>query len=873
MNHLRIQKRLSLKGGQLYYLFLLLCLTISVQAQMVHPGLSHKKSDLDRMKYMVQAKIEPYYSSYIDMIGKTQASYNYQVLGNPSLKEIYRDAPKTNLTIFESDSRAAYYNALRWYIEGDERHAQKAVECLNAWTGLTYVQYNGTAALTSNVIIIMLEAAELIKSTYPGWTATDIQKFKDMLVYPGYSNTTIPSNLSTDGTWYWRAYKFDPVRAGNQELCGIRTTMAIGVFLDDERIYDRAWRYINMMPGREDDIPFPKGPHVQTTVIDENKYRIAYNMTELATEPNFYGNGALTNYVWENGQCQESSRDQGHTAFGLGVLSSIAEIAWNQGDDLWGKVNNRILLGLEYTLKYNVSYVKSYPDQTTPWEPTAASGEFIQRNDATLRTKSLAICPVVDNCETCLTRGTFKNEDTWELPIAHYIGRGLNNPEDAKWTIRARDYSIVANGRYETGPSGGAYVGFGGLSFRRPDYCFGDPIRGFDSSGLPNYAMNVLPMTIEAENFDYFVTDGENRTYYDTTPVNSGGTYRLNEHVDIKACSEGGNAITNIASGEWLTYTVSVPSNGTYDIAIRYAAANGNGKIKFNFGGTDVTTEVAVPFGASHSTSLTDWKDFFVIRGVRLSKGVQAMKVLFSGADSSFELNTISVALVQADPEEVKPELVGRIQAEDYEKMFGIQTETTKDVDGGLNVGWIHNGDWAMYPNVRLTGTSVLEVRVAGTNTGNIQVRLGSETGTLIGTVPITSTGNSQKWQTKSINITETNGAHDVYLVFTGGSGYLFNINWFEFKNPNLATTDFDTEYSRIRIHPNPVQNTLSVVAPASEFNQYTIFDSSGKITLKGKITTAQETENIDVTNLSKGLYFISLEGRKTKKKFKFIKN
>lgn len=857
-----------------FFLFILLCSTASIQAQIIHPGLSHKKSDLDRMKYMVQAKIEPYYSSYIDMIGKTQASYNYTVLGNTSLKVIYRDAPKTNLTIFESDSRAAYYNALRWYIEGDERYAQKAVECLNAWTGLTYVQYSGTAALTSNVVIIMLEAAELIKNTYPGWSAADIQKFKDMLVYPGYSNTTIPSNLSTDGTWYWRAYKFDPVRAGNQELCGIRTTMAIGIFLDDERIYDRAWRYINSMPGREDDIPFPKGPHLQAaTPTETNSYRASYSITELTTEPNFHGDGALTNYVWENGQCQESSRDQGHTAFGLGVLSSIGEMAWNQGDDLWGKVDSRILLGLEYSLKYNVSYVQSYPDQTSPWEPTVESGEFIQRNDATLRTKSLAICPVIDNCDTCPTRGTFAAEDTWELPIAHYVGRGLKTPEQVKWTTRARDYSIVANGRYETGPSGGAYVGYGGLSFRRPAYCYGDPISGFDSNGVPAYAMNALPMTIEAENFDYFVTSGEGLTYNDTSVANSGGAYRTDENVDIKACSEGGYTITDIASGEWLSYTVNVPSNGTYNISVRYAAANGNGKIKFNFGGADVISEVAVPFGSTNSTALTDWKDFVVATGVRLTKGVQSMKVLFSGADNSFDLNTISVALLAADPEVVKPELVGLIQAEDYALMYGVQTQTTTDVGAGLNVGWIQNGDWTMYSNVRLTGTTVLDVRVAGTSTGNIEVRLDSETGPIIGTMLVTSTGNSQKWVTKTININATSGAHDVYLVFTGGSGYLFNINWLEFRDGTLGITDSPSQDSRISIYPNPVYDSLMVVTPASEFCQYTIFDSSGRVTKQGDIEADTDKFDIDVARLSKGIYVISLCGDKMNKSFKFVKN
>jgi hypothetical protein len=36
------------------------------------------------------------------------------------------------------------------------------------------------------------------------------------------------------------------------------------------------------------------------------------------------------------GQWQESGRDQGHTVLGMGQLGAICEMAWNQGDDLYG---------------------------------------------------------------------------------------------------------------------------------------------------------------------------------------------------------------------------------------------------------------------------------------------------------------------------------------------------------------------------------------------------------------------------------------------------------------------------------------------------------------------------------------------------------
>ena len=53
------------------------------------------------------------------------------------------------------------------------------------------------------------------------------------------------------------------------------------------------------------------------------------------TIPDYGYNGVLEHFIWENGQCQESSRDQDHAILGIGMVASLAEIAWNQGDDLY----------------------------------------------------------------------------------------------------------------------------------------------------------------------------------------------------------------------------------------------------------------------------------------------------------------------------------------------------------------------------------------------------------------------------------------------------------------------------------------------------------------------------------------------------------
>lgn len=130
----------------------------------------------------------------------------------------------------------------------------------------------------------------------------------------------------------------------------------------------------------------------------------------------------------------------------------------------------------------------------------------------------------------------------------------------------------------------------------------------------------------------------------------------------------------------------------------------------------------------------------------------------------------------------------GTIEAELFTKQIGIQTEGCSE--GGSNIGYIENGDYAEFDNIDFgTGKNKFDVRVASnTSGGNIELRLDNLTGELIGTFPVSGTGGWQNWVTISNTILEVAGIHKVILKFTGGSGYLFNLNWLRFYN----STDVD---------------------------------------------------------------------------------
>ncbi len=115
-------------------------------------------------------------------------------------------------------------------------------------------------------------------------------------------------------------------------------------------------------------------------------------------------NGSLPNYVSSTGQCQETGRDQGHAQLGLGAMCEICDMAWQQGDDLWGALDNRLMRGMEYTAKYNLGYdvpFERWTDCTGLYNDWTEPGEM----------------------------GRGRIRCIYELPYQHYVGRkGLKMP-------------------------------------------------------------------------------------------------------------------------------------------------------------------------------------------------------------------------------------------------------------------------------------------------------------------------------------------------------------------------------------------------------------------------------------------------------------
>lgn len=122
----------------------------------------------------------------------------------------------------------------------------------------------------------------------------------------------------------------------------------------------------------------------------------------------------------------------------------------------------------------------------------------------------------------------------------------------------------------------------------------------------------------------------------------------------------------------------------------------------------------------------------------------------------------------------------GNIQAENYSAMNDVKTESTTDVGGGLNVGFLHVNSWMDYNvNVAASGNYTFNFRLANAySSGNFQIR--TSDGTFLSSVDVPVTGDWQNWTTVSKTFHLDAGSQTLRLFVTSGG---WNINWF---NVNL---------------------------------------------------------------------------------------
>jgi hypothetical protein len=136
--------------------------------------------------------------------------------------------------------------------------------------------------------------------------------------------------------------------------------------------------------------------------------------------------------------------------------------------------------------------------------------------------------------------------------------------------------------------------------------------------------------TIQAENFD---NGGQGIAYNDLDSSNQGGQYRPAEGVDIEGTTDtgGGYNVGWIQAGEWLEYTVSVPTAGAYTLETRWASIASGGTFHVEFDGARVTGTLAVPNTGGWQT----WQTVTTTTTPPLPAGVHVMRIAFDANATS----------------------------------------------------------------------------------------------------------------------------------------------------------------------------------------------------------------------------------------------
>lgn len=375
---------------------LVFCGTANAAApRFVHPGLLHTQADFDRMKVMVTRGASPWIDGWKVLQQNPHDSLSWRprpeaIIIRGAASGIHNE----NYNHLYNDIAAAYADGLDWKISGDTAKANKAVGIFNAWSS-SLVQITGTSDkyLASGIYgYEIANAAEILRG-YPGWSTKDVKKFQEMMlrVFFPMNRDFLAGHNGASIDHYW----------ANWDLANIASMLAIGVFTDRHDIYRAAVEY------------YLHGA----------------------------GNGSLDHLVWklydgDLGQWQESGRDQGHAMLGVGLAGSICQMAWSQGDDLFGAEDNRLLKGAEYVAKYNLGHDVPYS--------TYSNSDVTQK----------VISP----------EGRGGERPIWEMLYNHYVVlKQMEAPYVEEYAAKVRP----EGGGGDYGPNSGGYdqLGYGTLTF------------------------------------------------------------------------------------------------------------------------------------------------------------------------------------------------------------------------------------------------------------------------------------------------------------------------------------------------------------------------------------------------------------------------
>ena len=217
-------------------------------------------------------------------------------------------------TPVEQDFQRAYFNAVRWVLTGDRRHAQLAFFILDSYARhLVGFQHAG---MYDFMLMVGLQG-HLYAAT------AEILRFARCTVY-NQDSGFIPEQFhnidrSIRNIWLRHVIRdyieLPPWRAGNQGTMIQAAYIAMAIYLDDPALFDHAIDFL----------------------------------------VNAYSEANIKHYIHHvSGQVGEATRTQGYVMLALSKIGMSADMAWRQGVDVWGSHNNTLWRASEFASRYNM---------------------------------------------------------------------------------------------------------------------------------------------------------------------------------------------------------------------------------------------------------------------------------------------------------------------------------------------------------------------------------------------------------------------------------------------------------------------------------------------------------------------------------------
>jgi hypothetical protein len=831
----------------------------------VHPGIGLTVEGLDAVK--ANLNVEPWKTGYEDMLSASQSSLDYTPYQDGTLDVVGR---LTNNAAWESDMKAVHNMARLWYFTEDEAYAQKGRDILISWanTQTNWLETPNTYLVQGYHAWEVFEGADILRGTWPGWTDEDTETCKayfENVCWKG-SMTSVPN----------------PLKSANQGMAQFAPALGIAIFNDDQEKFEQCLQAFRADAAAALRNTLPNGQ-----VGDSG--RDAHDQGQLmlmawAAEA-FWNQGvdvyseydnrllAAAEYISRYNLLLDTPFIQAGTVYDVyPSMHSLEQQYKNYGIET--KMLSTLYTAYVTRQGMRAPYLEKYLSYTTQ-----NADAFCYLLPADTSTATVAD-PVVGPAETASVT-SLNQADLGDCTT----GSATYSAGNKTWTVtgggtRVSDSSADLHFAYLPVTGDATIIAkLASLSGSDSNARAGVLITETLSDSSKMQAMVVSNPSGDDEMYSFW-RDAEASSH---NPTGGSGTRTYNSQPDPKVpywvkIERIGNRINSYSSPDGASWACG--ESAEYDMGttayIGLAVSSDNNSSTATATFTDVritggdggeasdvpaapyailaspggdriplrwlesfeadsykiwrTTTPGGPYSLITEQTGTSFIDTNVLFGTFYYYAVSAVNAIgesplstestFSYADTSF------------------------YEGEDYDAQSGVDTENTADFFGGLNLSRLGDGDWSRYDNITIHSGAVFQARCAvyADPVGYIEVRLGSNSGTLVGVINPIDTGGAQYWATTETNLSAAAvGTQDICLVYKGQSSTNspgINLNWFDITYP--AVTEYDLGQD-LTLTYDPTTNDLV------NFGSITAWDSTSTHL---KLADGSDLSNLDFPTL-----------------------